>query len=93
MLRVPRYFVIFTPLRAPWTLKEKLMKLFEKLRTKVMIREAQPFVFPRNKERDVRADMMYGCSVALLHSAVYKQSHVSLQRARALQHFWPLIRI
>lgn len=58
-----------------------------------MIWEAQPFVFPLNKERDVRADVMYGCLVALLHSAVYKQSHVSLQRACALQHFWPLMRI
>lgn len=84
MLRVPRRFVIFTPLRALWTPKEKLVKLFEKLRTKVMIWEAQPFVFPLNKEHDVRADVMYGCLVALLHSAVYKQSHVSSQRAHAL---------
>lgn len=58
-----------------------------------MIWEAQPFVFPLNKENDVSPGVMYDCLVAFPHSAAYKQSHVSLQRAHALQHLVPLMRI
>lgn len=84
------YLYLFTALRTP---KEKLVEVFEKSWEKVMIWEAQPFVFPLNKENDVRPGVMYDCLVALPHSAAYKQSHVSLQRAHALQHLVPLMRI